>query len=203
MNRNRKSNRTDHIDLAAKIIRRITVAPIAAFLMNTFIVFFHWEVFGIGYQYLIAVFCLTVLPLSAYPLQRFIPFFKNEGRRGQRNFAIIMSILGYVLSLGLSFALGSSVELKVMYLTYFLSGVFIGLFTKVFHVPASGHMCGIVGPCLIMVYFLGIWGMISFLLVPLVIWASLKTKQHNGLQLFLGFLIPVVSLFIAAVIIGF
>ena len=37
---------------------------------------------------------LVVLPLLAYPLQKYIPHFKDSGRDGQRSLAMIFSAAG-------------------------------------------------------------------------------------------------------------
>ena len=42
-------------------------------------------------NYAVAILCLTVLPLLAYPLQPYIPRYKDQGRAGQRRLAIVMA----------------------------------------------------------------------------------------------------------------
>ena len=68
-----------------KIIRILTVAPFMAIVTLSLLLIFKAEIYPNIWYYLLSLFFLGFLPLLAYPLQKFIPFFKNEGRNGQRN----------------------------------------------------------------------------------------------------------------------
>lgn len=150
------------------IIRSATIAPIMAFVMLLILFITAPENFIETRDLNIAIFCLTILPISAYPLQKVIPKYKNKGRYGQRQLAIIMGILGYILGTVYSIVFGYSEKIFVIYLTYLFSGFLIFLFSKVSKVKASGHACGVAGPISILVYFLGAEFLIGLVLATVI-----------------------------------
>lgn len=138
---------------------------------------------------------LCVLPILAYPLQKYIPHFKDKGREGQRSLAMIFSAVGYLLGTLVAFITGAPAELKIIYLEYLLCGIAMLVLNKAFKLKASGHACGIVGPILLMIYFkMYIPAAVGALLIVPVYVSSLKTKRHTALQLIGGSLIPLVAL---------
>ena len=69
------------------------------------------------------------------------------------------------------------------------------LFNKAFHLKASGHACGVVGPVILLLYFkLYIPAIIGVVFIVPVYIASLRTKQHTAPQLLGGSVIPVAVL---------
>lgn len=77
----------------AKIVRVITVAPFMAALMLTVIWFTRPDSYlGFGH-YLYALCVLTVFPLLSYPVSAIIPALRKKGRDGQRNLAIVFSVV--------------------------------------------------------------------------------------------------------------
>ncbi|MBE6646882.1 MAG: hypothetical protein E7611_04470 [Ruminococcaceae bacterium] len=179
------------------VIRKITVPPVfaASLLIIAYIMypsFFGslWHLFG-------GLMFLCVLPLLAYPLQKFIPHFKDKGRDGQRTLAMIFSAVGYLLGTLVAFLTDAPKELKIIYLEYLLCGIIMIVFNKVFKLKASGHACGIVGPVLLMLFFkMYIPAIIGTLLIIPVYVSSLKTKRHTASQLIGGSFIPLASLVI-------
>ena len=77
-----------------KMIRILTVAPFMAIITLSILLIFRKEVYPNLWYYLFSPCFLGLFPLLAYPLQRFIPPFKNQGRRGQRNLAIVFAVIG-------------------------------------------------------------------------------------------------------------
>ncbi len=69
-------------------IRKITVAPIIAVVMLTVFFILIPEIFQSAFMYVLSLFCLGVLPLLAYPIQKHIPSYKNKGRDGQRTLTL-------------------------------------------------------------------------------------------------------------------
>lgn len=182
----------------AKIIRMITVVPIMALAMLVILYRFHPDIFQGIYQYILSIIFLTILPLSAYPLQPFLPKFRDKGREGQRNLAIVMGVLGYLLGIVFALCCHTTKELLLIYLIYFLSGIGILLFNKMFKIRASGHAGGVIAPILILTYFIGRKALISIVVLALVYWASVKTKRHTVPQLLWGSVIPIFAFIIAA-----
>lgn len=180
----------------AKIIRMITLVPIMALVTLIILYRFHSDIFQGVYQYILSIIFLTILPLSAYPLQPFLPNFFEKGREGQRNLAIVMGVLGYLFGIVFTLCYNTTKELLLIYLIYFLSGIGILLFNKVFKIRASGHACGVVGPILILTYFIGRKALISIVVLALVYWSSIKMKRHTVLQLIWGSVIPIFAFII-------
>lgn len=187
----------------AKIIRILTIAPIGALLLNTVLYINKTESYGDITFYLLAILYLTILPVMAYPLQPCIPGYKDKGREGQRNLAILMAILGYLCGILTITFLHASRMQWIIYLTYFLSGISIAVFNKIIKVPASGHACGIVGPIALSVYYIGLYGVIAGNITFLLMcWSSIKLKRHTLSQLLLGSVLPVVALLAALFIVS-
>ena len=177
------------------IIRKITVPPVfaASLLIIAYIVYPHY--FGSILHMFGGLVFLCVLPILAYPLQKYIPHFKDKGREGQRSLAMIFSAVGYLLGTLVAFITGAPAELKIIYLEYLLCGIAMLVLNKAFKLKASGHACGIVGPILLMIYFkMYIPALVGALLIVPVYVSSLKTKRHTAPQLIGGSLIPLVAL---------
>lgn len=181
----------------AKILRIATLPPVMALLSFTLIYLMKPSIFGSWVHYLLSLIFLVVFPLLAYPFQLFLPPFKNQGRKGQRNLAIIMSILGYVLSVIYAFVFHTPLGLQELLLSYLFSGVLVGMISKMTNVKASGHACGIAGPIVYLIYFLGWWYLFGVVLLLVVCWASIKTNRHNRKEFFFGSIIPLLGFSLA------
>ena len=178
-----------------KTIRKITIPPVFAAALLIIVYISHTNYFGSVWHLVGALFFLTVLPTLAYPLQKYIPKYKDRGREGQRSLAMIFSFVGYLLGTVVGFVFSTPIELKIIYLEYLLCGVGMILLNKVFKVKASGHACGIVGPVLLFVCFgLYIPAIVGTALVLPVYISSVRTKQHTLPQLIGGSAIPAVVL---------
>ncbi len=176
-----------------KIIRVATVPPIMASAL--FIILGAYRTLGLV-DTLLGILFLGILPILSYPLQRFIPYYKDKGREGQRNLAIIFSVVGYILGCVLALIFDAPLNTVVfIYLDYLISGVLIAVFNKLFHLKASGHACGIVGPVAMLIY----WGLyipaaVGAVLTVFVFMSSIKMKRHTFLQLLGGSAITVSAL---------
>lgn len=172
-------------------VRKITVPPVFATLLIVSVYIFYPNYFGSIQQLLLGIIFLTVLPILAYPLQKYIPHFKDKGRSGQRTLAMIFSFVGYLVGTITAFACSVPAELKIIYLEYLLCGVAILIFNKLLKQKVSGHACGIVGPVLLLMYFgLYIPAIIGSLFVVPVFISSIVTKRHTTRQLICGSIIP-------------
>jgi hypothetical protein len=170
----------------AKIIGLITVAPIMAFGMLTLLYFTGNDNFSNLGHYLLAIIYLTVLPILAYPLQKILPKFKDEGRAGQRKLAFIMVVFGYTLGIISALILKAPAQYLLIYLAYFLSGIILALINKLSKTKASGHACGVVGPIVMCIYLLGGYAWFFVLLMPIVFWSRLTMGRHTSKELLFG-----------------
>ncbi len=177
----------------SKIIRRFTIPPVfaAGLLITVFIVF--PEYYGTPLHLIGGLFFLSLLPTLAYPLQRYIPHFKDRGREGQRSLAMIFSFSGYLFGTVVSLVTRAPRQLLALYLAYLLCGIGMLLLNKLLKVKASGHACGIVGPIILLYYFgLPLPATLGLMLVVPVFVSSIQTKQHTAPQLACGSMIPAV-----------
>ncbi len=179
----------------AKIIRVLTVAPIMALATLLTLYIFDPTLFGKLYLFILAVVFLCVLPLLAYPLQPFIPHFKDKGREGQRNLAMVFAVSGYVLGCLTNLFLNAPLSLWFIYLIYLLSGILIVVINKLFKLRASAHACGVAGPTALLMYF-GIYLAVipGIILYFSALWASLIMKRHTLQQFIGGAVVPIAIL---------
>lgn len=185
------------MDRLFKIIRVITVAPIAALITVILLFCFKNGFFVNSVHFAAAILSLTVLPLSAYPVSLLKP--KSERRKFQRSLAIVFAVTGYIIGTLYSFLSKCSGGEKVLYLTYLLSGVVIALSSFVLKRKSSGHACGISGPVTLLTYYLSpIYALGYLLLIPVFI-ASVKMKRHTPAQFISGSIIPVICFFAALI----
>ena len=182
-------------------VRKITIPPVFAIVLLCSVYFLKPASIGSVWYLLAGCFFLAVLPMLSYPLQRFIPHFKDKGRDGQRNLAMLFSFAGYLLGTLLTIWQDAPVELKIIYLEYLFCGIAMLVLNKVFKIKASGHACGVIGPMIMMVY-LGLYipaAICALFAVPVYI-SSIMTKRHTPMQLLGGALIPLAMLVIVHLI---
>jgi len=177
----------------AYIIRILTVAPLMALVM-LLVLYTHPQFFGSTAVFLLVVLFLVIFPLLGYPLQRFIPKYKDKGRDGQRALAFIFAVAGYILGCLVAIFLPTPRNVLIIYFSYLLSGSITMAINKLFHFKASGHACGITGPFTLLVYFGSAAGYIGIPVLALAWLSSIHMKRHTHLQLLVGALIPFAAL---------
>ncbi|MGI5888858.1 MAG: hypothetical protein ACOX6J_05745 [Oscillospiraceae bacterium] len=180
------------LDKLAKIISIVTLVPCIALLSLILLLIWGPHSFRNVPSAVLYVFCLSVMPILAYPLQKFFPKYRDKGRDGQRRLAFIFALCGYTLGLAASLILHSPVEYLAIFMSYFISGVVLSIF-NLLHIKASGHACGVAGQCVFCGYFIGGWGWLMLIFIPLVFWARLRMKRHKLLELVLGASISAVT----------
>lgn len=178
----------------AKVVRVLTTPPILAALLCTLLFLLYDGSFATTGHYLAALGFLTGLPLLAYPLAVLIPALRRKGRDGQRNLALIFSVLGYVGGFVFAMFGGTAVE-KVLFGTYLLSGVALAVCTLL-HFKASGHTCGCSGPLAMLAMCVSPWFLCGYPLLMPIVWSSKALGRHTGAQLFIGALIPVLAMLV-------
>ncbi len=169
-----------------KTIRIITIAPIIAAISLLLIWSYNDDVFR-SYNSLIAcLLFVVILPVLSYPLQKVIPTYKNEGRKGQRDLAIIVSMISAMTGLWWATVNSFSNESKLIISSYLLASIFIYLFSKYTTINASGHACGTTGPIIYLLFFIGQWAWLGILVLIVVYWSSMKMKRHTIEELLYG-----------------
>jgi hypothetical protein len=200
---NMDMSKTNVSEKTAKVIRIVTVAPIMAAILLALLIWQFPDSFRDPFDITVSILFLVVFPLLAYPLQPLIPKFKDKGREGQRNLAIIFALFGYVFAVIFALFRNPASGVWIIYLTYLISALFIALFNKVIGLKASGHSCGVAGPVWTLIWFLGAKALFGLIFLVAVYWASIKTRRHKPVELLAGTLIPALSLVISIVIIHF
>ncbi len=184
---------------AAKTLRIVTIPPLLVAVMLTLLYILRPIIFQSPVDYAMAILSLSVIPTLAYPLQSFIPGFKDGGRDAQRRLAFIFSPIGYAVGFIYALIANTSIELKFIFGTYLASVIVLLIFNKLLHIKASGHACGVFGPLIHTIYFLGLpWFLPCAFAVWAVVWSSLYLMRHTKRELFFGGMTAMTSFIICA-----
>lgn len=171
----------------AKVVRVITIPPILVSCLIAVIYFFKDGVFASPLEGFLMAFFLGIFPVLAYPFQYIIPPLRKKGRRAQRKLAFVFTIIGYTAGILWAHFFDISMPAFLIMFSYFFAALIlagINLFTKI---HASGHACSAAGVLIYTVYFFGAWALIfDAVLALLIVWASIKMKRHNFLELAAG-----------------
>ena len=184
------------MDKFYKFVRILTLAPLLAGFSILCIALYCPDTFLSAWQFAYTFFFLCVLPLMAYPLQKYIPHFKNKGRDGQRTLAMLFAVAGYIFCLVTNIFANATSAMWLICLEYFLSGALILIFNKGLHIKLSAHGCGSAGPIFLLLYF-GLYipaALMAFVTI-FAYWASVKAKHHTFGQLLGGSAVSIVLLF--------
>lgn len=182
----------------ARFVRILTAPPIFAALLCVFLYLLLPGNFASPVHFALALGFLTGLPLLAYPIAALIPALRRKGRDGQRDLAVVFSVIGYVG--GFLYALlfdGAATEL-VLYGTYVLSGLAIGVGTLA-GFKISGHACGCSGPLAMLATFVSPWFLAGYCLLPFIFWSSRCLGRHSAAQLLTGAALPVLAMVLCRV----
>lgn len=188
---------TKGANIAAKIIRIVTLAPIICFVMLTVLYFVRPAVMPAVRDYLFALLFLVAFPLLAYPIHALIPKLRAKGRKTQRTLAVIMSLLGYVSGIITAVFTQETPQLLLIYLTYLFSGILIAFCSFVLKFKASGHFCGVTGPIAMLVYLVGPFALLGLCVLPALVWGTIRLKRHTVPQMIVGSLVPLFAMGIA------
>ena len=122
----------------AQAVRILTTPPVFSALMCTLLYVLVPGSFASLGHYLLAIVCLSLLPVLAYPVSYLIPALRRGGRKTQRNLALVFSVLGYLIGFLAAVLDGGAAMEKVVFGTYLISGTTLAVCTLL-HFKASGH----------------------------------------------------------------
>ena len=167
--------------VTAKIIRVLTIPPLLVSVMAIMLYVRVPEIFrGMGDLFAL-IAALAIVPTLAYPIQPLIPKFRGRGRAGQRTLAFITSAIGYVGGFLFSLIADITAELRIVFIVYFLSLLILVAFNRYSEYHASGHACGLMGPPLFAIYYLGLpWLLPCVLLGVAVAWSPFCWTALRG-----------------------
>ena len=145
---------------------------------------------------------MTVLPILAYPLQKILPKFREQGRDGQRQLAFIMAVLGYTLGILCAAISRAPKHLAHLPHVFFLRDTADAL-QQIHQNPSQRTRLRRGRPIAMLIYMQGISALPMLILLPIVYWARLRMKRHTVSDLLLGTLTPLVSMGLALLVCGF
>lgn len=179
----------------AKLLRAVMTPPVFAAALCSALYFLLPGSFSSAAHYLAALGFLVGLPLLAYPLSALVPSLRAKGREGQRNLALVFSVLGYVGGFAFAVIADGAVTEKVLFATYLCSGTALAVCTLL-HFKASGHTCGCSGPIAMLSLYVSPWFLFCYPLLTLTVWSSRRLGRHTPAQLLVGAIIPVAMMFL-------
>lgn len=171
----------------AKFVRVLTVPPLMAAALILTMRLSPAGVIDSTSVALLSLLFLALVPILAYPIAAAIKPLRDKGREGQRNTAFVMSVLGYT-GAGVYGALsGLSAQVLFIYGTYFFSVALLLVCNKLLKLRASGHACSVIGPMLLIIYFVGGWAVpICLCTYAASFWSSVALKRHTVREYLLG-----------------
>lgn len=168
--------------LISLLLNPMVIALLAPFFLiykttNDLQIAIHWTAYT-----LIFIACLSIFAIIGVKRKKFTDL--DVSRREQRSLMFIVSILfasAYVISL--FFFHGP-------YILYFLTiGVIFGIaFISIVNrkIKASIHTAAITALVLPLAISYGNYYYLLLFLIPLIVWARLKTKRHTFIEIFAG-----------------
>lgn len=187
-----------HQERLAKAVRVITLPPVMVVTLTIALCTRRGLVFSSPLDVGAALFFLAMTPFLAYPLQKWIPKYKEAGREGQRKLAFLFNILGYAGAWWYGLITHAADTLQLLYNSYLLSVLLLFAVNKLLKIRASGHACATAAPTVFAGYFLGAsWAAFFLLLTLSSVWASVTLKRHKLSDMVLGMLVFLCAFFTA------
>ena len=188
----------------AKAVRVLTIPPVLVSLLLILVYFYNSAVLRSGSELFLSILFLAVIPALAYPVQLILPALRRKGRAGQRSLAFLFTSVGYTAGLIYALICGVEERLFEIYFAYFRSCAVLLLFNKGFHLHASGHAAGIVGPLLFLVRLISIWLIpVIAVLYALIFWSSVTLGRHTPQEFMLGTAISFLAFILTLTVVPF
>lgn len=186
-------------EVLARSLRILTVPPVMALFLITILAGNRSDIFTAWSESTVLVLLLVVVPALAYPWQRWTSADGRANREKQRSMAFAFTIVGYFVAFIWAIITRRNRYLVMISMTYFLSVLMLSICNKSLHIRASGHMCGVVAPILLLTWLID-WKALPLclLLLGAVVWSSLYLKRHTIRELVAGCMICIVSVVFSA-----
>lgn len=186
----------------AKIIRILSVPPVVASSLFSILFVKTKNIFADVHDFLVSIFCVGVLPILSYLVHSIVPTLRKAGRNGQRKLAFVFSGIGYVIFYSYSVIKSNcTLFFRQISSAYIVSVFTLVVFNKFLNFKMSGHAASIAAPIIFLVYHLGILPSVPCsILFLLVLWASVKTRQHTIFQFLSGGICSATSFFISTLV---
>lgn len=160
----------------ARAVRVVSVPPVMAAIFFFILYRCRPDVMATETQFLVALGCISLAPLPAYPLSWAL----EMGREAQRSLAMYLSAAAYAAAFAYSMAAPSPFDYRLICCTYVLSVALLLVFNKGLGLRSSGHACSVTGPIAFMCFIFGVRLIpVCALVYALVLWASLHTRRHT------------------------
>lgn len=180
--------------IAGEVVSHLLNVPILSGLMVTFL-FFNLpndipnRLSGFGW----ALLFLCLIPLGSL-------FFYIPGKvrdwpkiiKRQRIASFVFMIVSYPIGFLILILTGAPKIYQAIAVTYTLVTLGLIIFNALLRYKASGHAAGVAGPVGAMIYLYGLVAAPLLALLPLVTWARVSAKGHDGWQTVVGALLSIV-----------
>ena len=171
---------------AARLFRILTAPPFMTGALLILLGIARKDLFSDTCSMIAAWIGLVILPLMAYPIQKFIPGFKDKGREGQRKLAFIFTLIGYTGCFIYSL-INTEGAFRMFFGVYFFTITILCVLNRIVHIRASGHSASAVSPLVFSAIYVNIAAAICFATAfALSVWSSLYTKRHRLSELLAG-----------------
>jgi len=150
----------------------------------------------------ISLIFLTIVPalsLLFYIPRRNEPWASTEKR--QRVMSFVFMAVSYPIGFVILKLIQAPPIFEAMMLTYVI--VVLGLILVNLFFKASGHAAGIAGPVSALIYFFGLIATPLIALIPITMWARVRTKGHTLSQTVVGALLSAAITMIILILYGF
>ncbi len=185
-------------DWIAKLVRILSVPPIMATVMVLLLRLTRPVLFKSPADLWLSLLFLAAVPVFAYPVSWLVPALRKRGRDGQRTLAFVFAFIGYICGVLYALLFRRSSGLLMLFLIYFFSALVLTVFNKVLHIRASGHASSVTGPIGYLCAAVGGWFyLLGAFLFGIILWASVRIKQHTVPEFLIGSLSCVFSALLA------
>lgn len=167
----------------AKVIRKLSDPPYMGALFALVLSAVRSDLFtGAGQKFLLLLF-LGLLPAPGYIL-------RPTGSTFRRLLPFLITLASYAGALLWAHFANTSPALMLVCRTYFFSVLLLTCTNLLAHSNASGHVCSVVGPLVLLMYLTGaqlLW--IGIPLICIIVWASVFLNIHQWSDILLGCLV--------------
>lgn len=170
-----------------KILAYLLSAPVMALVLTIIVASTYLDKTKANLCWTLLTLCfLTFFPLAAYLIPQFLKATKGK-RKIQRMISFIVSLASFAVG-ALILWLGKAPRVLIIVTLCYVATAYSLAFVNLFY-KASGHTSGVTGPAVIYLFLYGVKALPVLVLIPLIMWARVKEKEHSLGQTIAGAII--------------